>query len=160
LSIAGNVTLEGGGQITVNTASSIVGGVLTNVDDVISGSGFIGEAGLGAGRFGILINEARGIIDANASTPLILTASGTDTNAGLMEASNGGTLLIENVTIDNFLNHTKGTVEAGQETTVGLENATIVGGLVKALPGSLIEAEQGSNTITGAHVKNAGTIGA
>ena len=30
---------------------------------------------------------------------------------------------------------------------------------VRALSGSIIEAEQGSNTITGAHVKNSGTIG-
>ena len=160
IAIDGEATLKGGGQIIVNTASSIIGGVLTNVDNVISGSGFIGEPALDATAFGILINETKGIIDANASTPLILTAAGTDTNAGLMEATRTGTLLIESVTIDNFLHHTKGTVEAGQNSTVGLEDATIIGGFVKALPVSMIEAEQGSNTITGAHVKNAGTIGA
>ena len=77
-----------------------------------------------------------------------------------MEATQTGTLLIENVTIDNFLNHTNGTVEAGKDSTIGLENATITGGFVTVKHGAIIEAEQGSNTITGADVKNAGTIGA
>ena len=77
-----------------------------------------------------------------------------------MEATQAATLLIESVTIDNFLNHTKGTVKAGKDSTVGLENATIDGGFVTVKHGAMIEAEQGSNTITGADVKNAGTIGA
>ena len=161
--IHGSATLEGGGQITLSDATpsgSILGfGDLTNVDNVISGSGSI-DGILGSLGNGILINEANGILDANASTPLFLTANGTDTNAGLMEATQGGTLLIENVAIDNFLNHTNGTVEARHNSTVGLENATIAGGFVTALAGSIIEAEHGSNTITGAEVKNAGTIGA
>jgi hypothetical protein len=167
----GNVTLDGGGDITMtdpfiptlNFAPSIFGGVLTNVDNTISGTAVIGQmetsGGLGP-HVGTFINEAKGTIDADASTPILITGIGPDTNAGLMEATQGGTLLIDGVTIDNFLHHAKGTVEAGQNSTVGLENATITGGLVKALSGSIIEAEQGSNIITGAHVKNAGTIGA
>ena len=170
----GNVTLEGGGDITMTLtpadpldlyyAPSIFGGVLTNVNNTISGTGVIGQmdsGNLGLGPLvGTFINEAKGTIDANASTPLLIAGVGPDTNAGLMEATQAGTLLIDGVTIDNFLNHTKGTVEAGENSTIGLENATITGGLVKALAGSIIEAEQGSNTITGAQVKNAGTIGA
>ena len=170
----GNVTLQGGGDIVMTNTSgiplvfyapAIFGGVLTNVDNTISGTGVIGQQdnGGGLGPFvGTFINEAKGIIDADASasTPLLIAGVGPDTNAGLMEATQSGTLLIENVTIDNFLNHKNGTIEAGKDSTVGLENATITGGFVKALPGSIIEAEQGSNTITGAHIKNAGTIGA
>jgi hypothetical protein len=109
---------------------------------------------------GTFINEAKGTIDADASGPLLIAGVGPDTNAGFMEAAQAGTLLIDGLTIDNFLNHAKGTIEAGQNSTVGLEDATIIGGIVRALPGSIIEAEQGSNTITGAEVKNAGTIGA
>jgi hypothetical protein len=164
----GNVTLKGGGDITLinsppnpfGLAASIFGGVLTNVDNVISGTGEIGQQLFGD-QVGTFINEAKGVIDANdASGPLVIAGVGPDTNAGIIEATQAGTLLIENVTIDNFLNHKNGTLEAGQNSTVGLENATIAGGLVKALPGSMIEAEHGSNTITGAEVKNAGTIGA
>jgi hypothetical protein len=166
----GNVTLEGRGDITMTNptgfplslAPSIFGGVLTNVGNTISGTGAIGQPnGLEVNTFdGTFINEAKGTIDADASGPLLIAGVGPDTNAGLMGATQGGTLLIESVTIDNFLHHAKGTVEAGHNSTVGLENATITGGFVKALSGSMIEAEQGSNTITGAHVKNAGTIGA
>jgi hypothetical protein len=166
----GNVTLEGRGDITMTNptgfplslAPSIFGGVLTNVGNTISGTGAIGQPnGLEVNTFdGTFINEAKGTIDADASGPLLIAGVGPDTNTGLMGATQGGTLLIESVTIDNFLHHAKGTVEAGHNSTVGLENATITGGFVKALSGSMIEAEQGSNTITGAHVKNAGTIGA
>jgi hypothetical protein len=168
----GKVTLEGGGAITMTNPApspgffwgpSIFGGVLTNVDNTISGTGVIGQMAEGfslGSSVGTFINEAKGTIDADASTPLLIAGVGPDTNAGLIEATQGGTLLIDGVTIDNCLKHEKGTVEAGQNSTVGLENATIVGGFVKTLSGSIIEAEQGSNTITGAHVKNAGTIGA
>ena len=167
----GNVTLEGGGDITMTNpkpylglAPSIFGGVLTNVDNTISGTGVIGQINEPGGfgpLVGTFINEARGVIDANdASGPLVIAGVGPDTNAGLVEATKTGTLLIEGVTIDNFLHHAKGTVEAGHNSTVGLEDATITGGFVKALSGSMIEADQGSNTITGAEVKNDGTIGA
>ena len=142
------------------TAGAIFGGVLTNVDNLISGTGEIGHQTLGGSGVGTFINEAKGIIDADASGPLVIAGVGPDTNDGLIEATQAGTLLIQNVTINNFLNTRNGTVEAGQNSTVGLENATIVGGLVKALPGSTIEAEQGSNTIAGADVTNAGSIGA
>jgi hypothetical protein len=167
----GDVTLKGGGNIVMTNptpdlflAPAIFGGVLTNIDNTISGTGVIGqeiESGLRLGPVvGTFINEAKGIIDADASSPLLITGVGPDPNTGLMEATKGGTLLIDGVTIDNSLKHEKGTIDAGHSSTVGLENATIIGGFVKALSGSMIEAEQGSNTITGAHVKNAGTIGA
>jgi hypothetical protein len=164
----GNVILEGGGHITLinappnpfGLAPSIFGGVLTNVNNVISGTGEIGQQLFGD-QVGTFINETKGVIDANdANGPLVIAGVGPDPNAGLIEATQGGTLLIENVTIDNFLHHTNGTLEAGHNSTIGLENATITGGLVKTLSGAIIEAEQGSNTITGAQVKNAGTIGA
>ena len=168
--IQGDVTLEGGGHITLASeppnppnVGAIWGGVLTNVDNVISGTGVIGlDFGFGAPS-GSLNNEAQGVIDATADAygdPLILAGVGPDTNAGLIEATHSGTLLIENLTIDNYIDTTNGTVEAGQGSTVGLENATIVDGLVTALHGAMIEAEQGSSTITGALVTNAGTIGA
>ena len=131
------------------------------MDNVISGTGMIGEQSQSpVPEVGVFINEARGIIDANASTPLIVTGGSPDTNAGLMEATHGGTLLIENVTIDNHLGMARGTVEADRDSAVGLENATIAGGFVTIEHGAIVEAEEGSNKITGALVTNAGTIGA
>ena len=163
LIINGALTLEGGGHIALGDnannsihANSVLPSYesqLTNADNVISGAGSLGVA---------IVNQANGIIDANDSTPLILqgvTGASPDTNAGLMEATNNGTLLITNV-IDNYLGSTLGTIEAGHGSTVGLENATITGSFVTTANGATIEAEQGSNTITGAVVTNAGTIGA
>ena len=162
----GDVTLEGGGRIALtNTApnlavSAIWGGVLINVDNVIFGTGAIDENQAAAVPSGSFINEAQGTIDANAYAPLVIAGVGPDTNAGLMEATHLGTLLIENVTIDNYLKTTDGTVEAGKDSIVDLGNAAITGGLVTALHGAIIQAEQGSNAITGALITNAGTLGA
>ena len=163
LIINGDVTLEGGGHVTLgdNANNSIQANPvlpsyesqLTNVDNVISGAGSLSVA---------IVNQANGIIDANDSTPLILegvTGAGPDTNAGLIEATNHGTLLIQSA-IDNYLNTTLGTVEAGNGSIVGLENATIAGGFVTAAKGAIIEAEVAASTITGAVVTNAGTVGA
>ena len=107
-----------------------------------------------------MTNEADGTINANATTPLTLVGAGSYSNAGLMEATHGGTLLFENVIIANDLCTTNGTIEAGKESTIGLEGATILDGFVTTKHGALIEAEQGLNTIAGALVTNAGTISA
>ena len=87
-----DVTLKGGGDITLinspsdpfGLAASIFGGVLTNVDNVISGTGEIGQQLFGD-QVGTFINEAKGVIDANdASGPLVIAGVGPDTNAGLI----------------------------------------------------------------------------
>ena len=161
LIINGDVTLDGDGHVTLgDNANNFIQANpvlpasqsdLANVDNVISGGG---------GIFVSLSNQ--GIVDANDSTPLILagvTGGGPDTNAGLTEATQGGTLLIQSV-IDNYLGSTNGTVEAANGSTVGLENATIIDGLVTIKNGGIIEGEQGSNLISGAAVTNAGMLGA
>jgi hypothetical protein len=166
--IVGNVTLEGGGHVTLTdtrpigsaTPTYIAGGVLTNVDNTISGTGIIDGSSFDTTTNGILINEVQGIVDANNATAPLVLAGGPDANAGLIEATQTATLLIENLTVDNYIGTASGTVKAGSNSTIGLENAIIVGGFVTVMHGAMIEAEQGSNTITGAVVTNAGTIGA
>jgi hypothetical protein len=99
LQIVGDgLTLQGGGQLVLSDspANVIVGTTstttLTNVDNTISGAG---QIGLGDGNL-TLVNEAHGTIDANAAGGTLIVDTGhTVTNAGLLEASNGGTLLIE-----------------------------------------------------------------
>jgi hypothetical protein len=97
LQIVGDgVTLEGGGQITLSGDSLIVGTTpattLTNVDNTISGAG---QIGVGDGSL-TLVNEALGRIEANvAGGTLTLDTGHTIANAGVLEASNGGTLLID-----------------------------------------------------------------
>ena len=57
---------------------------LANVDNTIDGSGYIS---------GTLTNAASGVIDANVCGQTLSVASGDSlTNAGLLEATNGGTL--------------------------------------------------------------------
>ena len=109
-------------------------------------------------------NAAQGVVEAKGENSEVIMgttlSSGNDTNAGLIAAVHSATLLIQDVTMDNFVNTTNGTIEAGHGSEVDLEGATIVGGFVTALHGGIIEAEQFGSTITGAVVTNAGTIGA
>ena len=161
LIISGDVTLEGGGHVTLtNNSDNSIGAdpllpayqsELINVDNVIAGAGDIGVA---------VVNQANGIIDANDSTPLIFGSAYGMTNDGLMEATHTGTLIISSVYFG--LDNTQGTIEAGQGSTVGLENSTtITGGLVTVMKGAMFEAEGfGPDTVTGALVTNAGTVGA
>jgi hypothetical protein len=110
----GNVTLTGGGTITLSTQSG--GGVaslegnsatLTNTNNTIQGTGVIGNGSL------VLVNNS--VIDAtpesNTST-LTLNGDGV-TNTGTLEATGGGTLSLANGTITN-----NGTVEAQDASAV------------------------------------------
>ncbi len=98
LQIVGDgITLEGGGHVTLsdNDANAIVGIVsttLTNVDNIISG---VGRIGSGDGAL-TLVNEAHGTIDANlAGGTFTLETGAVITNNGTLEATNGGTLQVE-----------------------------------------------------------------
>ena len=62
-------------------------GILNNVNNLIQGSGQIGNNGL------IINNQASGVINANGAFPLLFN-SGTVTNLNLIEATGGGTLQI------------------------------------------------------------------
>ncbi len=106
----GNISLASGSQLADATAAS--GSLLTldNVNNDISGAGTIGNGDAHLA----LTNEASGTVDANVSgaTLAIDTAdsngnSSTLSNAGLLEATNGGELSVHSV-VDN----TGGTVTA------------------------------------------------
>ena len=103
-----NVTLQGGGTVTLSTASGggdalllqAAGGLtLTNVNNTIQGEGIIGFNGL------TLVNEAGGTINANSTGGSLINTltieSAHVTNQGLMEATNNGVLNIDAVTINN-----------------------------------------------------------
>jgi len=98
LDIAGNVTLQGGGTVTLNSGDTNGhvyvqqnGGsfTLTNLDNQVEGYGVIGNGGLA------VVNGVSGIIDADVPTrTLLLNGSGGISNAGMLEATNGGTLQV------------------------------------------------------------------
>ena len=96
--IGDGVTLQGGGYLTLSDShENIIFGTsaattLTNVDNTISGAG---QIGIGDGNL-TLVNEAHGTIGANISGgTLTLDTGHTITNDGVLEATNGGTLQID-----------------------------------------------------------------
>ncbi|MBA3811105.1 MAG: hypothetical protein H0X27_05575 [Caulobacteraceae bacterium] len=85
----GGATLSGAGQITLSHADRILGAsagaTLTNAGNTIAGAGQ-----LGAGQM-TLVNQAGGVIDANAALALVIdTGAAVITNAGTIEASGVG----------------------------------------------------------------------
>jgi hypothetical protein len=106
LVVTGAMTLTGGGAIEMlgPTASNFIvgaagtGATLTNADNLITGSGNIGK-GDGALAFR---NDTLGAVDADLRGQMLLVDTGINTvdNAGLFEASVGGTLDIES-NLDN-----------------------------------------------------------
>jgi hypothetical protein len=92
LQIGNDVMLQGGGDVILSGGVIVAAGpesTLTNVDDTISGYGQIGS-GTGDLTF---INE--GTINADVSgSSLIISTGNTVTNDGVLEASNGGILIV------------------------------------------------------------------
>ena len=140
------VTLTGAGTITMtdNGGNFIQGAaatdVLDNVNNLIEGSGHLGNASMG------LINGAAGVIDAsNASNRLFLnTGSNIASNSGLIEDTGNAGLQIQSA----VNNGATGTVEAnGASATVYLDGGTIAGGTLVTANGGLFRVE-GGNTGT------------
>ncbi|MGO9127974.1 MAG: beta strand repeat-containing protein, partial [Terriglobales bacterium] len=137
LIIEGAVTLTGGGTVTLSTTGAGLavidqygGQTLTNVNNILQGTGIIGYNGL------TVVNQEGGVINANAAStigPLLINTTSL-TNQGLLEATAGGTLQLENT-----YNNAGGRILAsGSGSSVQLINATIHGGtLTSANSGAL-----------------------
>ena len=126
LQIDGAVTLDGGGTINMandngSQISGINGGVLTNEDNLIVGSGTIGLSNSLA-----MVN--RGTIEANHTVPLTVYGNQGVTNENIMRAVGGGNLVLNS---GNFTNHL-GQINATNGSTVNLQNTTIHGGELNA----------------------------
>jgi len=138
----GNSVLSGGGTMTLNSNdlngyARIYGGgqTLTIADQTIQGYGHIGDSDLA------LNNQGKGTLNANVSGRTLLLNGGAVTNAGVLEASNKGTLQIA-VSVAN-----KGgnlTADGGQ-VLIG-NTATITGGTLNSLNGGTIGV-LGGNTV-------------
>jgi fibronectin-binding autotransporter adhesin len=136
LIINGNITLAGSGTVVLSgDGDSIVGtGNGTNTlhnANTIEGSGTIGGDDL------VFINQACGIVDADmCGHTLVLDTGYTIRNAGLLEATSGGTLEID----DNVCNTACGVISAaGHDSVVQLNDVTISGGTLETSCGGLIE---------------------
>ncbi len=140
------VTLEGGGKVTLsNSVNNRLYGnsgsyQLVNVDNTISGAGQLGSSQL------TLVNQTKGVINANQAVALTLQTGGALTfNTGLLEDTGTGGLVLANV-IDNA----SGTIEAvGAGAHVDLAGANIEGGTLLAAGGGKIQTVPGSGTLDG-----------
>ena len=181
LTLTGNTILQGGGTVTlVNVGGGLIsvidvatsGLTLTNVDNTIQGAGRI---------FGVnLVNQAGGTINANvAGQSLEFTViSHPLINAGLMEATGGGTLFVgpsssdDRVSIDNsggtivanggtvrlnLADVTGGTITASNGGIINLL-ATVFGGTLNNVSGTLGTGMQGGATLDGSTAAGAVTI--
>lgn len=151
LYLTGNTTLSGAGTVVMTSTNNqwsgsfngVSGAVLTNESN-ITGWGTIGNGEL------VIANASNGVINSNVSggnitlNPLTTV---TSTNAGIMEATNGGTLTMSNGTWTNT-----GTIEAvGTGSSVVLtSNASITGGTVESTGGgTVINAANNNAFLTG-----------
>jgi hypothetical protein len=121
------VTLTGGGTILLdNTGGNRIYGaagsdVLVNVNNLIEGAGQIGTDQL------TLVNEAAGIIDANASGGMSLTSGGAAViNAGLIEATSTG-----GMTISTVVDSSSGGTILASGAYILLNSGTLAGGTIK-----------------------------
>ena len=124
---ATNLTLQGGGTVTLgysggNGAAIIqqnTGGLtLTNVDNLIQGTGTIGNGGL------TFINQST--VNANSNgNALTLNGSGGVTNSSLIEATNGGILQISTNVANQGAN-----ITADAASAVNFSNVTVTGGTI------------------------------
>jgi hypothetical protein len=145
LSITGTVSLTGGGMVMLTETGT--GGsaaiqqngtsTLTNVSNSLQGAGVIGWNGLN------VVNQ--GTINANLPAEGTLTINGGFANAGLLEATVGGTLVLSSSTISNGA----GTINVnGATSTVQFVNgATIQGGTLATANGGILTIPAG-NSIT------------
>ncbi len=136
LLLGGNVTLTGAGTVNLSGADRILGsGILTNVNNLIQGDTNSSGGGLGANQIGV-INQASGVINANHSGLALNVdpnAANGLVNHGLMEASNGGILLLNGNGGGGFTN-TGATITAQNGSTVQLTNsASVTGGTLSTV---------------------------
>ncbi len=145
--ISGTVTAAGGGVVTMLGASTAnvvtgvpgTGATLINVDNTISGAGLIGQ---GDGHL-TFVNDAAGTINANASGQSIVINTGHQvSNAGILEATNGGTLTID----DSLAN--SGTIAASGGTVQALGSITGAGSATISNGGLLELGGTDAQTVT------------
>jgi hypothetical protein len=164
LEIARDTTFQGGGKITLLSGGNQIrdvspsGATLTNVDNTISGVGYISTNAP-------LVNQTNGVIDANGSGLVIQVSSLT--NAGLLESTSTGGLVLQGP-INNSASGVIGAFGAGSNVTLEPENpngtviepGTLSGGTLKTSGGGKIILQDGE-TIDGSNghtVTNTGSI--
>ncbi len=146
---AAGVTLSGAGSINLITGEAAIvgasggGSILTNVANTITGQGSIGGNGLG------LINQAKGVIDANAAGALTIdTGSTTTANAGLIEATGAGGLTIASAITNTGTLAAAGGALAITGSLTNLSGTTLNGGVFEADANSTLSFNATTHIVT------------
>lgn len=150
---ATDVTLSGGGQIILNAKSDLYASnavpfglvKLTNIDNTISGAGFLGADAL------TLVNREGGVIDADGAAAM--TIEGTIINRGLVESTGSGGLVLADATIDDSMG---GVIDPGSKITLQL--SSILGGELTLAAGAVLTAVGSANYLSTSTLTNHGVI--
>jgi fibronectin-binding autotransporter adhesin len=164
--LSGNVTLSGTGTLTMsNNVNNIIEGTSGAGTEVLTNNINISGAGDIGGNQTIIVNSVSGVINANQPDALTIapttSSSAGVTNTGLLEATAGGTLNLNNGTYVNAVGSTQGKILANGGTVNLNNSATIVGGTLQSENGGVIQntgtAALNGSTSTGAVTLVAGT---
>lgn len=142
---SGDVTLTGGGIIQLgNHAENRIGGInagwLFNEDNLIRGSGQVGDGAIG------IVN--RGQIIANQSVAMTISPSSLGViNEGMIRATNGATLNLSHP-ISAIFDNSLGNIEADHLSTINLSGVEIRGGNLSTFGSGIFR-------VTGATLLNA-----
>ena len=169
------VELDGGGVVSLRDGAAITPffgpDTLDNVSNTISGSGAIGN-----GDSLSLRNGKRGVIDANGAAALTLdTGSNAILNAGVIETTGAGGLLIESdlqqeggliavgagaLRIEDAAVTGGGAIVIDKGASIVLDGASVTSGgaITIAAAGVVRTAAGASGELSGADIENAGAI--
>ncbi|HXV00454.1 MAG TPA: hypothetical protein VG166_08145 [Caulobacteraceae bacterium] len=142
--LAAGMTLSGGGTVTLAGPKSRISGAvatatLTNLDNTISGSGWVGLGKM------TLVNQAKGVIEAVGK--LIVNTKGESVlNAGLLESAAASTLKLVSTTIDQSAG---GTIAALAGGRVLLADDVIIGGTLSQAGNGLFNVNLSGGELDG-----------
>ena len=153
LLMSGTVTLTGGGKVTLSDQPrNFVSGTLVNQNNTISGAGSMGGGTLTNGG---VINAT----SANHNRLILFNASNLVINTGILEASSGGTLQIQNnVTNTGGVIYAVAGAGASAGGAVLLSSVTVSGGTLKTGGSGSTTGTMISTNSTFNGVANAGTL--
>ncbi|HXU99359.1 MAG TPA: hypothetical protein VG166_02555 [Caulobacteraceae bacterium] len=142
--LSGGATLSGAGTVSLSGSKARILGIsaastLTNVDNTIVGTGAIGADIM------TLVNDAAGTIEATGRLAVRDAAGKTLTNAGLMEAVSGGTLIL---TTETIAQNGGGTILAAGGV-VDLDGVDLIGGTLSSTGTGHISVGAGANIVDG-----------
>ena len=147
---SGTATISGAGTINMLASSRVLvsGSPVINTNNTIQGQGYIG----------VLTFTNQSLIDANVSGAQLELAGGVKiTNTGTIQASNGGTLLLQGSSLGVPINNSGGTIQALSGSTVMVDAFAISGGTLASAGSGIFSTFAGSGNPSLSNLTNKAT---